>query len=263
MSVESRIRALTRAQSNRDRQLSKRYRKADEAVDRGTATMDQYRLLYASIVHAWRAGVALSAVFFVTLARLDKGDNFWPAAIGYPPDVALPNSVQDAISKLQAKATNKEKESSNRNLRQLRLMSASDAPERRLMDACHLLTLGDLHGMALRRQVWRIEGAKWVLSDEALSAAEEQVLPAEEVDRQLGLGGQVTRGVESGDIAVGPDGIYLAEFDRAAVDLGWQGDHGPSSWSDQVTSGQPKDHELCKDLDFGVHVIGCPETYRR
>ncbi len=31
-------------------------------------------------------------------------------------------------------------------------------------------------------------------------------------------------------------------------------------WSNLVTSGQPGECEVCKDLQFGVHRIGCQAT---
>ncbi len=177
--------------------------------------MDQYRFLYQEFASALRDRVAQDTVAFITVARLGQGDDSWPEALGYPPDVILPKSVQAGIMRLQAVATQgKVKEPPRPRVRQLRLRNALaatavrlDAPAYRLEAACVLLALGDLHGMALRRRGWRIVGGEWVLSDVALAGGAKTFLSPGGADLLLDLGDRVTRAVESGAIAVGPDGL--------------------------------------------------------
>ncbi len=100
MSVEFPDQALKQARLRRYRRQSNQIQKAEEAVDRGTATIDQYRLHCQALVAAQRDEAAQHTVLFVTMARLGKSD-FWPAGAGDRPDVALPKSVQAEIMRLQ------------------------------------------------------------------------------------------------------------------------------------------------------------------
>ncbi len=262
MSVESRLRALEARRAIESLHGSESYRRASaqEAVCRGDATMSQYELIFGEIVTKQRDAVAETAMAQVALARHGSCGDSWKGAMGYPPDAVLPAAIQLQISTHRRFATLTAEETT-RHLRAHPFLSAVEAPQRRLDHAVEMLILGDLHGVGLRQHTWTIDGDHWVPSDAVLAAGERRYFnTAWSADQFLDLRYQVAKGVQSGDIAAQPGGrVSYCELDRAVQKFKWEGRNGPSTWSNQVRSGQPGDREVCKDLESGVHRPGCPE----
>ncbi len=256
MSVESRMRALDRVRAADHRRWVHSYREAVGAVDRGTATMKQYRMVDGHEVQRWRDECAHSAVLFVARARLGTGELNWRDVAGYPPDAPLPAALEAAISELQGLAT-----ANNDWIQELRFVDPRWVANRRLTAAVVMLVLGDLHGVRLRRHLWRIQGSRWVLSKRARDAGEREGLPTvKDADEFLGLGDRVTQAMLDGDIAeLAGGGVSYAELDRAVQRLGWATKRR-TTWSDQVKSGQELSQHVCKDLQSGVHRLDCTET---
>ncbi len=259
MSVESRIRALDRVRAADHRRWVHSYREAVGAADRGTATIRQYRLVDGHEVQRWRDECAHSAVLFVARARLGTGELNWRDVAGYPPDAPLPAALEAAISGLQRDAT-----ADNEWIRELRFVDLRSVANGRFTAAVVMLVLGDLHGVRLRRHLWRIQGTRWVLSQRARDAGQREGLSTvKEADEFLGLGDRVTQAVLAGDIAeLAGGGISYAELGRAVQRLGWATQHRPT-WSDQVRSGQELSQHVCKDLQSGVHRMDCTEKAGR
>ncbi len=258
MTVESRIRALERVLATQERQWVFASRRAVENVHRATATMEQYRLVYGQSVRSWRDSAAGPAEAYVTLARLGTG-RIWQGVVGYPPDMPLPSALNAAIAHLQVDATSDEQPS-----RRLPFVSHAQAAQRRKDAAQAMLILGDLHGVRLRRHLWRIDGEEWVLSKSADLAGQRDGFPTPaEAETFLSLEGQVTQALLDGEIAALPGGgVSYAELNRAVQRLGWATQR-QGSWSNQVRSGQGRPQPLCKDLQTGVHHIDCIEKSPR
>ena len=263
MSIESRLRALeaTRQETQRTGSASDVWALAINAANAGTATMQQYRLLGEEYVDRWRDDDAGGTGAYLAKAHVTASTMTWRSAMAYPPDVALPASVQSQISMLRRAAT-LSPEDTRRQLRRQPFLGSAGAPQRRLNAAGDLLILGDLHGLGLRRHVWRIQEGIWVLSDLATEASHRGFFKyAREADSFLGLRYEVARAVDSGRLGLPSRNsvITYAQLERASRQSGWRTDPGPPSWSDQVTSGQPSDDLVCKDLEFGVHRLDCAE----
>jgi len=221
--------------------------------------MSQYELIFGEIVTEQRDAVAETAMAQVALARHGSSGVSWMGAMGYPPDAVLPAAIQRLITTHRWFAT-LTAEDTMRQLKARPFLSAVEAPQRRLDHAVEMLILGDLHGVGLRQHIWTIDGDQWVPSDAVLADGERHYFnTARSADDFLDLRYQVARGVQSGDIAQPGGPISYCELDRAVQKFKWEGRNGPSTWSNQVRSGQPADREVCKDLESGVHRPGCPE----
>lgn len=260
-SIESRVRSLERARAVEDQRWVERYNRAAQAVHRGTATMDQYHLVFELRVSGWRDECAQLAVFCVALARMGSGtDATWRLAIAYPPDALLPKPICGAIRRLQVAATSTA--TTGKQLGRLPFVTPGEFAEERFNAAVGMLALGDLHGIALRKHVWRLEGTRWVLSEAARDFGERRCFStAEEADRIMCAGNLVTEAFRSGQLSELPSGgISHAELNRAVDRLNWTARNTwTPPWSDQVRSGQHADEPPCGDLQTGMHRIGCPE----
>jgi hypothetical protein len=147
-SIESRVRSLERAWAAENQRWSERYERAEEALHRGTATMDQYRLVLQQQLRASRDERAQFAVILVAMARMGSetdAHNLWQLAVAYPPDAQLPKPIRDAIRRLQIDATSTA--TTDKQLRRSRFVTPGQFAARKFHAAAEMLVIGDLHGM--------------------------------------------------------------------------------------------------------------------
>jgi hypothetical protein len=242
--LETRVSRLEKIRDEPNSSWADPWTRAVRADGDGTATLEQYELVYADQLVGWREDLLARVPALVAREKAGVWAYDMYHCLAYPPDQPLPEDDDSWLLSIAYDASiSVDEMKKNAKTNEAPLLVTT--PRQRASWAGLLLMLGGRHALGMRSRAWTATDGRWHMSEEAMTLARSTCAPLSEASKFLafnkGLAPRILDGTLrtfDGTIPEHPASALvswaeLAEaFDRFNITDRWQ-----KTWSDQVRSG--------------------------